>query len=285
VRFLTTLVSIVLSTQQIAEAARPHTQAQDDYELGGLVGQCLVVKCQVFSGVISTEAAKSGKPIFVQVEETLFGTANKAETIAVPYEDENGDRRDGLGSPAAAWAKVSSVAKTTPVTVVFGLERRFGVYRGEPTLVVSNEREAEIVRALAAEARELENSPNLISEAIASLAHRPNPSLAGYLFVYLTLGKVVLPNDLTSALLSQLLGSPSVPTEQAEFIAAWLVFRYDHLSQMGKGALIRCLVDLGQRPDLTLAKAGYYGLARIASFDHSISAMIPQPSLASLESG
>jgi hypothetical protein len=283
VKFFLTFVNVVLGSQAIVMAAPPPNRSED-YALGSRIGGCLVVACEVFRGFVLSESPKSGGPITIHVEEVLFGMPNKPDQLDLPYEDlahaRNGDGGNYL---ASAWANVTP-SRNTPVTVVFALESGFLFHRAEPVLVTSDERETGIIRSLTEKAAQLDSSPDLISEAIASLSSNPNPPLAGYLFTYLTLGRHLPPTDITVGFLSQLLGNPSVPAGQADSIAAFLVFRYYYLSPGSKMALISRFAELGQQADLELTKAAYYGLGRIAEFDHSVRAMVPSASLSGLES-
>jgi hypothetical protein len=281
------VVGFLVSSALLAKP-RPRTQASVDYGLGSNLGACVAARCGVFRGVIATESAKSGEPIVVQVQEALFGLPNPPATIAVPYEDENGDRRDGIGSPAATWAGVP-IAKNTPVVIILGLGRGFGVYPGEAVTVTADQRHIEVIRALCEEAKRLESSPDLIAASAASLSGTVNPGLAGFLFAYLQLAQARnLPSaDGVCAILSQMLGNPSFPPGQARQITAFISFRYASQTTAGRAAVLRRLAELGQqKDDPELADAAYEGLARLSTgprYDGGILTLIPPDQLAGLK--
>jgi hypothetical protein len=233
---------------------------------------------------LTVESPEPKKPITVRVEEVLYGMSAKAVTVAVPYDDpDHGDLRDGLGSPAATWRGIK-VSANLPVMVVLGLERGFGVYPGEAVVITSDEREMGIIRSLVGSALRFRESQEAVATAVTSLSLFRDAPMAGYLSMYLTMGKAQSPIDVTAALLGELLANPSVPAARADWIADFLVLDYRALSEGGKAGLVRRFADLGQGSDMALARAAFTGLARIAGFDRSVAAMIPEPVLNGLKS-
>jgi hypothetical protein len=273
------LISHGLSVMPLASAAPVESQAAGDYSLGVGVGYCVVAKCQVLRGFLLTDSPKSGEPVTIRVDRVFFGPPMKLGNMTIPYEDLDHARGQDSGALLAqAWMKVRML-RNTPVTVALGLARGFGVRPGEPVVVTSDEREAEIIRSLAEEASRLEGSADLISADVASLSSGPNPALAGYLFVNLVFSNPSMQRDLRSSLLSQMLGDPSVPGERLQEIVGWLQSGYPSLSPTGRSALVRRLVELGQQSNVDAAAAGYYGLEQIAKWDDSVTTLVSPAAL------
>jgi hypothetical protein len=270
------MIGIGLS-DALAQAA-PRGRELEEYMLGKAVGFCLVVRCQVFRGVVLTVSPEPNEPITVSVDEALFGMIDIPGAVKLPYHDDprNGDKGAYL---AAAWAR-ANVTRNSSVTVVLALEKGFGVFPGEPSIVTSDERDAVIIRSLADQARRLGESPELVSDRVASLSRDPSPALAGYLFTYLAFGKASYPRELWATLLSELVGS--LVADQG-LAAGFLVAQYQSLQPPTQVIVIAHLTEFAQRPDLEVAKAAFHGLAEIASLDHSVPAMIPQAAMAGLE--
>jgi len=189
-------------------------------------------------------------------------------------------RKAPTESPGYAWKGVS-LAPDAPLTVILAVQRVGAVQAGSPVFVTSDEHKTEVVRSLSEKAVQLEHSPALISDLVASLPRETNLALAGYLFI-LT-GHVALRNpELASSLFETMIGSPGVPPETWGEIAGFMVLDYYRLSESGKGAVVKRFTDLAQQSDSSAVRAGFRGLNKIASFDHSVSARIPPASLGGL---
>jgi hypothetical protein len=147
-------------------------------------------------------------------------------------------------------------------------------------VVTSNEREAEIIRSLAEEASRLEASPDLISTDVASLSSSPNPALAGYLFANFIFSKT-MQRELRFSLLSQMVGSPSVPAERWQEIVGWLKAGQP-LSAEARSKVARRLVELGQQSNVETATAAYDGLVKMASWDDSVTTLVSPSALEGL---
>ena len=69
-----------------------------------------------------------------------------------------------------------------------------------------------------------------------------------------------------------------------EELETYLVLNYHRLSPSGRAAMVQRFAALGQRGDKAAAKAGFQGLASLASFDTSIRAFLSPAALAGLAS-
>src|SRR5215471_3664698 len=69
-------------------------QPSDDYTVGRKVGECLVVKCQVFTGWLDTESPQFGHPILIRLEAQLFGPKISSDSVAIPFADPNARFRE-----------------------------------------------------------------------------------------------------------------------------------------------------------------------------------------------
>jgi hypothetical protein len=279
-RLATTLIGLAALAESFAAAGPAASQADDDYALGTKFGLCIQAECQVFHGVLTTAAPRSGAPLTVRIEKWLLGPPPVSDTVQVPYE-EFPDHNLGDGRLAWVWKNVNT-ATGTPVTVVYGAKKGLGVLPQMPVVVTSDEREMEIIRSLAEEGPALEGSPELISEAIASLSRVPNPALAGYIYMYLKFPKASIETDRWADLFWKLIQNPSVPPARWDEIAVWLVSCYDNLSPAGRLVLVSRLRELGQQQDVLGATIGVAGLAEIASRDPSVEVRIPAATLLKL---
>jgi hypothetical protein len=200
-----------------------------------------------------------------------------------PYEDvQHAKGGDGGGFVANAWADVE-IRANIPVTVLLGLENGTGVRRGEPSLVISRERESSIVQALTEEHRRLDTVPNRISDLVISLERRPNPALAGYLFAYLEFSSTrPLDYDRDSTLLLQMAGNPSVPNSRWMELVDSAIVRYAGASLPTRAAFVQRLAELGQQPDVQAAMASYHGLGKIAGVDPSVKGLLSSNALEGL---
>jgi hypothetical protein len=279
----TICVSLAIIAQSFAAAQAP-SQAAHDYDMGMAIGLCMSAKCQVFHGFLSTNAPQSGESVSVRVDQWWSGPHSATETISVPYEESPARCSGDGGCPvASAWMNVKA-SPNGPLVVVLGLEKGFGTLPGIPVFVTSDEREAEIIRLVTKEAARLDGSPELISEAVASLSRVPNPALAGYMYARLKFSKMSVEGDRWADLFWQLIENPSVPPDRWGEIAVWLVSCYDTLSSAGRTLLVSRLRDLGQQEDALPATIGVAGLAEIASHDASVEIGIPPATLVRLRS-
>jgi hypothetical protein len=67
-RFLSYLTALIL-TASIAAADTATDQLREDHNVGDAVGLCFVAGCQVFRGVVATDAPKSGEAVTIRVAE------------------------------------------------------------------------------------------------------------------------------------------------------------------------------------------------------------------------
>jgi hypothetical protein len=148
--------------------------------------------------------------------------------------------------------------------------------------VTSSERDSMIIRSLADDARRRRESPERISDMVASLSGNANPPLAGCLFSYLTFAKTNYSRDLTATLLSDLLASLLNPMDLDLASAGFLVATYTSLEPSTQVGVITRLVELAQRPEPDGARAAFDGLAKIASLDNGVVGMLPPASLPAL---
>jgi len=159
------------------------------------------LKCEVFRGVVVTDALESGEPVTVRVEEPLFGMPAPPRTVDLPSPYEMRD-----SNLVAAWSTVK-VAKGLPITVVVTLQNGLSGVAGNPVIVTSDEHRAGVVRSVTEEELLLNRSPQLVSEAVASLSQDPNPALAGYLFSRLVYRTAASQPEIVCRLLLQMLSN------------------------------------------------------------------------------
>lgn len=270
-RALPILVCTVLSSPIFSMAAEFVKPVPGDYEIGTQVGYCIEARCQIFRGYPLSNSLRSEGPIIFRIERWFWGEAPKSQTIAVPYKTPPGSM--GGDRTEAAWLNVD-LSHDAPLTVVFAQENGVGVYAGEPVLVISAEREADIVRRIAEEARRLENSPELLADAVAALSRTPNPAFAGYLLAHLTFSKEAMPPGLAASLVGNMLGNVSVPIEALDDMAFWFLAVSNPQGAEGRAAAIRRFADLGRQTDAHSIAAGFAGLALTANSGDPISSMI-----------
>jgi len=271
-KLLTTLIGLAVLGYPIGIAAQPPSEADSEYSLGVRVGFCIQAACQIFHGVLTTAVPRSGAPLTVKVDKWLLGPPAASGIAEVPYETPP-DHNLGDGSLSSVWENVNTTAGAT-VTVVYGMKKGLGVLPQMPLVVTSDEREMDIIRALAEEGPPLEQSPELVSEAVATLSRTTNPSLAGYIYMYLKFPKTAIETDHSADLFWKLIQSPSVPADRRDEIAVWLVSCYANLSPAGRSALVSHLRELAQQEDVLAATIGVAGLAEIASRDATVEVRI-----------
>jgi hypothetical protein len=274
-RLFKCLVALAVGAGTAAAGTPPATgQDEQDNALGNLTGVCFAVGCDVFRGLLLVDSANSGESMPVRVDENLFGTSAVGSTRELRYEDlEQRRNGDGILRLGDVWARVK-LSRNLPVTVVLAKSKGYGVLPG-PVVVTSAPREAELIRALVAEAVRLRASPGLVSGMVASLPLNPNPALAGYLTSYLSYGSRFPEQELASNLLLEMVRNSTIPGSQMESVVSRVTVLYSQFSEAGKVSIVQRLVKLGLQPDRNIAQAGYSGLADIGRFEHSIAAMIP----------
>jgi hypothetical protein len=257
---------------------KPQSHESEDYFLGSVVGQCLAVKCQVFSGVILTDSPKSGEPIMASVDESLIGVTGETKTISIPFEIAHGG--DNCSLIDAVWAR-AKISKSSAVTVVLALEKVSG-YPALQALATSDERDAGIIRTLVQEEQRLRSSPDQVYSLVASLSGTPNPALAGFLCPHVTRAQKLSVEQKSSLFLELF---PSLKGFDLSFFGSLVVAGYyPHLSPSSQVAMVQRLAELAQRPDPELSMAALDGLIRIGKSDHSALTTIPPASLSGVES-
>ncbi len=255
-------------------------EARDDFRLGATVASCLVVKCQVFRGYLTTDLPNGGNPVLVRVQEWLYGESGELEIVPLSLAN-----RTLAKSSSTAWRGVP-MTKNTSVTVVLSQEQGFGVLPGETVLITDGERESDLVRMLAAEARKLQISPLSSSQTSASLPMRPSSALAAYLLTYALLSKSLPDRESRTEILLHLLANTSVPPERWADIAAWLTTDYYALPKPTRERVVRRLSELCLHADVSAAGAAFRGLAKIAAMDDAaMRTMISPTVLAKLAAG
>lgn len=264
----------------VAANSQPPRTVEQDYRLGGAIGSCLVVKCQVFSGYILSDSPKSGEAVLVQAQEVLQGGPLASETVSLSWElrHTNGEP---FGAPLDAWRNVR-MSRGTPVMVLIALERGFGVTPGEPVLVTDTQREMEVIRGLVEKARAFESSPSAITAAVASLNHTPDPALAAYLYTFVLTSKAFTDQELHTQVLSQLVGCSSVPSDRWAELARWSILGYYALSPSAREAVVRRFTHLAQQTNVQAAAASFAGLAKIATIDDTMRTFLSPAALTGL---
>jgi hypothetical protein len=220
----------------VSAYAQPR-ESIEGYSLGRRVGECLVVKCQIFTGWLATETPKSGEPVMVRLDKQLYGDQIHAELVPVPYANPKAVLREAR-SPNQAWENVV-FGSNAPVAVVMAGERIRIIPQGDPVVVTSSQREVEIIRSLVAEAIRLQASPESISDSVASLSRASNPALAGFLHVHLLRVETVNTPEFGATLLGRMIGNPGVPSGTWEEIANYMVLDYTLLSPSGRAAMVQ----------------------------------------------
>lgn len=267
---LTSMSFLICGMPALLNAAE-RSQADRDYDLGVEVGECIAAKCQIFRAFLPAVLPKSGESIRLLVSETLLGPATKGALIDVPYEAYpevfSGDQNVAV---ANAWSDVKMVGGL-PVTVILALGNGLGARAGEPVWVVAGDRDAEVVRSLAAEAAAINATPTLLDQAVASLASAPNSALAGYLFMHASMTVAAHAPEQGVGALVRMLPTPSVPPGESEPIVRFIVLDYFRLSGQSQADVVRGLTECTRLSDVSKQLAAFGGLARIASFDKSVS--------------
>jgi hypothetical protein len=259
----------IIGTFLLAASALGQLQVQErtmeDFQLGVNVTSCLIVNCQVFSGFLTTDLPKSGDALYVRVQEWLFGDSVEAELLPVAWEERlsNG----GLtGALSDSW-KVAVAKKGSFVTVVSGHENGIGVRKGEAVLVTDDQREAGIIRMLAAEARKAKRSPASVGQLAASLSEHSNAALAGFIYTYAVLSIPVTDREQRAELLLGLVANPKVPKENWVDITSYMLMHYYAVSGPARVRIVHRLAQLGGSADEAAAEAAFMGLAKIAAID------------------
>jgi hypothetical protein len=270
-RILQSAVALACMQLQAGAQVRP-SQADLDYVLGQTVAECLISKCSIFRGPLLTDSPKSGQTVVVGVDEWMFGPARET-AVRVHYSSEIFPKA-ALDSPGYAWRGVSLV-RGTPLTVILALEQIRATPPGNPMFVTSDNPTSDLIRSVAADVVRLGRDPAEVSEAVSSLSRDPRPSMAGALYVYLT-EQVGLGNPaLSTRLLGQMIGSPSVPPQTWNLYSGAIVVNFHNLSVGERAVVIERFAELSQHPDARAAAAALYGLAAISEFDGSVGSMIP----------
>ncbi len=255
-------VGIVLLADALP--AQPHLtdRVDQEFRLGEKVASCLVVQCQIFRGYLTTDLPKPGTPIFVRVQEWLFGDPAQDEIVPLSWED-NLNSGDRAGTSSPAWKSVR-IEQNATVTVVVSHEQGLFVRPREVVFVTTGEHETDVVRMLATYARKMQQSPPSISQMVSEPTE---PAMAAYLFTHVMLSRSFTGRDLRAEVLSQLLAHPSVPPDRWDVVARWLVMGYYALSATTRERITRRLAEVGQYPNDAAAGAAFHGLAKIAAVD------------------
>ncbi len=279
-KFLLSLIFIAGSVHMFYLVAQVRSHLDEDYGVGLAVGRCLVAKCKVFRGFLATDSPKSGTPVTVKVQEELFGMSHQTAIVSVPYSTEILPKAPSE-SPGYVWEKVR-LSKNAPLTIVLATERVGHVEPGAAVFVTSDERTAEEIRSLTDVAKRLAVSPDSISEVVASLASIINPTLAGYVHMYLVHFETRRNPDRGSALLVELVGSPSIPSGSWESVAVDAQANYYRSSLAGRATVVGRFAEIAQNSDVRAASAALRGLERIANDDQSVRSLLPPAALSGL---
>lgn len=258
---LIALLSTALAAQPTPADKDRHAQELRDFGLGARAGSCLVVKCQVFRGVMLTDSPRSGEPVAIRVTEWLFGDRSTNDTVLVPYDTNLAEF--GRGGTVRAWWR-AHMSPREPITVLMAQESGFDVHAGEPALITFGEREADLIRSVTDEALRLKRTPELLSADVTSVSSRSSPALAGYLLRYVIFSKDTRPLGLSAQLLLQMLGSPAIPAERWSLIPLHLIAYSGSLPPEQRPAVVLRFVELAGQEDDNAARAGFLGLGIIA---------------------
>lgn len=260
---------IVCCFQPLTLDAQGKSDGMDNYRLGNDVGECVVMKCQVFRGHLVTDSPKSGQLVTIKVDEVFFGLAAGQDVVRIPYSKENWVKAPSE-SPGYAWRKVT-LAGSENLTIVQALDRLRAVEAGAPVFVTEEEGEVAIIRRLTEQAHQLEKSPDAISTAVSSIY---DPATAGFLDAQVRHLALKDP-ELAAVLFQQMIGNPNVPAPAWNQIANYMILDYYRLSESGKGSVVTRFTELAQEPDLRTGALGFTGLARLATSNRDIPTLIP----------
>ncbi|MBL8234347.1 MAG: hypothetical protein JNL98_37970 [Bryobacterales bacterium] len=280
-RTISCLALLVFATRADSWAAQAPNSAniaslERGFELGSKIGNCIVARCQIFLGTIIDEPSTRGDSVAVRVSEWVLKGTGGDELVRVPYEDHQGQSGgDGGGSAAAAWQYLEP-RRGGIVTVAVGTENGWGVRSGVPVLVTSSDQEGKTIRDLVDVSRRLSESPELLIESCASLSRRPDPALAGYLFVHLTRGRPQGDRERSTMLLFQMLTSPSVPQRALDSVVFWLILKYNGLPPSGRASLVSKFAALSYHQNPQTASLAIEAIRRFASTDSSFAAKLPR---------
>jgi hypothetical protein len=254
-------LATVLAAQPPATVEGRHARDLADFDLGTMAGSCLVVRCEIFRGIMLTELPRSGEAVAVKVTEHLFGEPRANETELVPYDDR--EVKSGIGGTARAWGRVH-VSPRDPVTVLMAQESGPGVYAGQPALVTFDERETNLIRLVSDEALRLRRAPEIISGEVGALSPNSNPALAGYLMCYVMFSSNMPRRGLAAELLLQMIGSPGIPSERWVGIPQLLIAYSAGSPPEQRAAVIQRFAELAAQENENAARAGFAGLRMIA---------------------
>ena len=258
------------------------------YALGRVIGHCIVTRCQIVRGTLRTDTPIPGRPVLVHLEEQIAGPPVSGDTMELPYVDPR-EHLKSIDYLHEAWGIGGGVQFLygAPVLAVVALApesaNTAANYHG-PLIVTSNQDILETTRSLTQAAARLEAFPDGISDAVASLSRKVDRSLAGFLFSYLTERVTVKNPDLETALLGQMIGSPSVTPLVFNEIVAHIGLNYYRSSPSARAAIVRRFVDLADGRDDKAAEAGLRGLGQISHFRNEIMPMLPPATAARISS-
>jgi len=210
-----------------------------------------------------------GQPAVIRIEERWFGPPVESETVEMLYPDPRDVHNSG-SSPNRAWLGARNLSKNTPLTVLMARERRGDVLPGAPFLVTPNERRAPIIRSLTEAAIRLEASPAAVADEVASLERKSDSALAGYLLSYLEHREAIHNPALASTLLTQMVGSPSVPPQVWDEITQDARAEFYRLNAHDRASLANRFSELARNSDMRIAVPAFHALGRISPIGDGI---------------
>lgn len=241
-------------------------EADKDFGTGRLVGECFLVRCQIFVAELLTDSPQPGGAVEAKVVDGLWRIASDSGTLRLPYADRTYGKYET--ELAHSWANVK-LSRGLRATIILAQERMRAASPGNPVWVTEDSHASAVIRSMVAEASRSEAPTYSVSDAIDSLSREKNPGLAGFLFEYLTGRTTIGHPEVASPLLVKLLGSSSVPDTFRELVVLSIVGDYYRLPQTDRMAAVGQLAEIAQQPNPYAASAALGGLGRIAGFDKS----------------
>jgi hypothetical protein len=274
------IVGLLLSSfvDVSAPAAQQRPQAEVDYGIGALVGDCGPSRCRAVTGWLESDAPKPGDVAAIRLVSQLLGPPIGADAVLIPYPDPlksvRGGRRPRV--PDLAWSAVSP-ARGTLLTLVLATEEFDGVLPGEAMLVTPDRRAADVIRSIANDALYLGGSAAGAPYLLSTLATAAFPEArAGYLYKRVTGDwAAMLSADDSWDAISQLIASHHVPVGVWLSMIHYAVLNYYRFSENGRESAVRQLTGIAQGDDLQAALLGLDGLVRLSEAVNAVSVTVP----------
>ena len=237
-----------------------------DFGLGENVGQCLLVRCEVFRGYLLSTERKHGTPLEIRIAEPMMGDHTVDQIAQIPYSEEI-----NLKSPfttGRVWRGVN-LSVNSELTIVRPMVQLLWIPPGYPMYVTSDRRNSDLIRAITRESILLDSSADAISNRVLLLRAQPDPAVAGLIYAYLAHREFIAKPELMATLLLQMIGTASVPQTVRSEMERMILADYFRLKSNEKAEVVRGFAGFGEMADRKLSVLGFDGLFRIAKSDSS----------------